>query len=155
MKDLDVDGLMRQAFGMSDAQIARQKAIVPGAGTAELTECLRDADKSQMARICEEHAVYRAEEMCTEYKDGDLLYRDGGYFWVVYTREFVEAFKALGFTRRRHYAHLLAAAERAFVAAVDRIRDHRLGPPEVRINLDPDALEWSPTLGDLMKPGEQ
>ena len=52
-------------------------AIIPGAGTIELADRLRDADRALWSEICIEHAEQRAEEFCHASSNDDLCMRDG------------------------------------------------------------------------------
>jgi len=148
MREHEFDAMFKAAFGMSDARYARFKVVCPGGGTADLIERLRVTTKDHWLRVCEQHAVERAQEACTECKDGDLLYRDGEYFWTLYGCECADALKAVGY-RKRWVMYL--ETSKAFIAEIERIRDRRLGPPELRDDLDPETLGHSPTLGDLME----
>lgn len=152
MNSQQFDNLMKAAFGMSDERYARFVAACPGGGTADLVRRLRPAAKRDRVRICEEHAVERAQEACAEYKDGDLLYKNGDCIWTFYWMEFEEALKAIGCRRR---GAIIEAAGTAFMVEVDRIRDQRLGPAEMRDRIDPESLDYNPTLGDLMEKGDE
>ncbi|WP_342108431.1 hypothetical protein [Methylobacterium sp. SI9] len=146
--DVAFDAAMRAAFGMSDERYARFKAACPGGGTADLIQRLRPAPKDAWTQICEQHAVERAQEACTEYKDGDLIYRTGDFIWALYWTEFDNALKSIGCRRRRT---IIYAAGTSFMEEVERIRDRRLGPSELRDQMDTESLDYSPTLGDLME----
>ncbi|MGU3468908.1 hypothetical protein ACLBXO_29110 [Methylobacterium sp. C33D] len=98
--DAVFDAAMKAAFGMSDERYARFKAACPGGGTSDLIQRLRAAPKDAWTQICEEHAVERAQEACTEFRDGDLFYRNGDYIWTLYWTEFDDALKSIGCRKR-------------------------------------------------------
>lgn len=152
MNSQQFDDLMKAAFGMSDDRYARFVAACPGGGTADLVQRLRLASKDAWTRVCEEHAVERAQEACTEYKDGDLFYKNGDYIWTIYWSEFDDALKNIGCRRRRA---IVDAAGTSFMEEVERIRDQRLGPAKLRDRIDPESLDYNPTLGDLMEKGDE
>jgi hypothetical protein len=145
MRTSDIDNVLTAWVG--EREDARIRAVLPGAGIDELAAMLRGAEERLWTSLCICHVVDRAAELCAVHKDGDLYYRNGDYFWTMFSPEIDNALKKLGCRRRKDY---LAAAREAFVNEIDFIRERRLGPPELR-HVRVGAYESTLTFGDFVR----